>query len=129
MPLFCWFDHFLDSSAKICQFFLLFFAKFKTSQRHSEINWPLGRMSTTPYQSFSPRPTTLIIVLEVKRLSLMSTVNEILISLISTVEISWGSWSKLFCKHFLQDWKCYLCLEILLSKHLYPAFEIMSGKK
>ena len=37
-----WFDHFLHSRAEICQFlFFLFFGKFKTSKRHSEINWPL----------------------------------------------------------------------------------------
>ena len=35
------FDHFLDSRAEICQIFRWFFGKFKTSKRHSEINWPL----------------------------------------------------------------------------------------
>ena len=42
MPLLCWFDHFLVSRAEICQIFRWFFGKFKTSKRHSEINWPLG---------------------------------------------------------------------------------------
>ena len=35
MPLFCWFDHFLDSRTEICQIFLCCFWKI------SEINWPL----------------------------------------------------------------------------------------
>ena len=43
MPLFCWFDHFSDSMAEICQIFRWFFGKFKISKRHSEINWPLRR--------------------------------------------------------------------------------------
>ena len=43
MPLFCWFYHFLDSRAEICQIFRLLFGKLKTSQRHSEIKWPLTR--------------------------------------------------------------------------------------
>ena len=42
MSLFCWFDHFLDSGAEICQNFHWFLEKFKASKRHSEINWPLG---------------------------------------------------------------------------------------
>ena len=41
MLLLCWFDHFLDSRAEICQIFRWFFGKFKTPRRHSEINWPL----------------------------------------------------------------------------------------
>ena len=36
-----WFDHFLDSGQKFVKFFVGFFGKFKTSKRHSEINWPL----------------------------------------------------------------------------------------
>ena len=42
MLLLCWFDHFLDSRAEICQIFCWFFGKFKKSKRHSEINWPLA---------------------------------------------------------------------------------------
>ena len=41
MPLFCWFDHFLVSRPEICQISFFFFGKFKSSKRHSEINWPL----------------------------------------------------------------------------------------
>ena len=37
-----WFDHFLDSGAKICQIFRWFFENLKKSKRHSEINWPLS---------------------------------------------------------------------------------------
>ena len=39
MPLFCWFHHFWDS--KLSNFFIVFLGKFKTSNGHSEINWPL----------------------------------------------------------------------------------------
>ena len=45
MSLLCWFDHILDSWAEICQNLRWFFGKFKKSKRHSEINWPLGRVS------------------------------------------------------------------------------------
>ena len=41
MLLLCWFDHFLDSRAEICQIFRWFFGKSMTPKRHSEINWPL----------------------------------------------------------------------------------------
>ena len=41
MLLLCWFDHFLDSRAEICQIFCFFFGKSMTPKRHSEINWPL----------------------------------------------------------------------------------------
>ena len=43
MFILCWFDHFLDSWAEICQIFRWFFGKFKKSKRHSEINWPLRK--------------------------------------------------------------------------------------
>ena len=39
MLLLCWFDHFLDSRAEICQIFRWFFGKSMTPKRHSEINW------------------------------------------------------------------------------------------
>ena len=42
MCLLCWFDHFLDSRAEICQIFsFFFFGKSMTPERHSEINWSL----------------------------------------------------------------------------------------
>ena len=42
MLLLCWFDHFLDSRAEICQIFHWLFGKSMTLKRHSEIYWPLG---------------------------------------------------------------------------------------
>ena len=39
--LLCWFEHFLDSRAELCQIFRWFCGKSMTSKRHSEINWPL----------------------------------------------------------------------------------------
>ena len=49
-----WFDHFLDSGAEICQIFCWFFGKFKTSKRHSEINWPLVQRKTSlPYKCWA----------------------------------------------------------------------------
>ena len=39
MLLLCWFDHFLDSRAEICQIFRCFLENLWHS-RHSEINWP-----------------------------------------------------------------------------------------
>ena len=47
MPLSFWLDHFLDSRAKICQIFALFFGKFKAAKSHSEINWPLVKIVKT----------------------------------------------------------------------------------
>ena len=41
MSVLCWFDHFLYSRTEICQIFRCFFRKFKISERHFEINWPL----------------------------------------------------------------------------------------
>ena len=41
MPLLCLFNQFLVSRAEICQIFRCCFGKFKSSKRHSEINWPL----------------------------------------------------------------------------------------
>ena len=50
--LFCWFDHFLDSRAEICQIFRWFFGKFKAPKRHSEINWPSIHSIGTPHPLF-----------------------------------------------------------------------------
>ena len=44
MPLFCWFHHFLDSRADICQIFrwyLNILVQTMTPKGHFEINWPL----------------------------------------------------------------------------------------
>ena len=47
MLLLCWFEHFLDSRAEICQIFRCFFGKFKISIWHSEINWPFPKSCFT----------------------------------------------------------------------------------
>ena len=43
MPLFCWFHHFLDSRAEICQmFFVGILVQMMTPKGHFETNWPLS---------------------------------------------------------------------------------------
>jgi hypothetical protein len=55
----CWFDHFLDFKAEICQMFRCFFGKSLTPKRHSEINWP----SKEPLKKF----LMLLILLSIKK--------------------------------------------------------------
>ena len=51
MLLLCWFDHFLDSRAEICQIFRWLFGKSMTPKRHSAINWPLSSSATKWYSN------------------------------------------------------------------------------
>ena len=49
MLLLCWFDHFLDYRAEICQIFRRLFGKSMTPKKHSEINWPLDLTSASQW--------------------------------------------------------------------------------
>ena len=42
VPLFCWFYHFLESRAEICQIFGWYFGPNDDTKRTFEINWPLA---------------------------------------------------------------------------------------
>ena len=126
MLLLCWFDHFLDSTAEICQIFRWLFGKSMKLKRHSEINWPLRGCWgcwTTCIRNFFQNIHSFMLLggfLAFNRLHDLGGQKK-LCSCYNTNNFKQSHWNKTFC--MVWPWCCLfqheLPVKILIRSKLY----------